>query len=291
MLPFIARSFYDYPAEARRTGSAQLVTISFSHYAELARWNLELAGVPFTEHGFTPIQHVLPALSVRLPRGGARHIASSSSMVGKPSPTALPALVRPGGEVLADSWAVAASTPLAPMEPALREVLDRELGVAARAFTYSVLLQARHGPVFTAMCTEGRHWGWRLLWACGLGAALRGALRARFRADDKAAVSAYVADVDALLAPGGPLAGALARRRAGQPFLGGAALGQADVALCAIAAPLVMPEEYGGRARPMARHFRHLLAADGQLRAHVERWRGTEVGAYVLDVYARFRCP
>jgi glutathione S-transferase len=282
--------FYDYPAEAQRTGTLQLITISFSHYAELARWALELAGVPYTEHGFAPGQHALPALSVRLPRTGARHFAESSSMTGRPSPTTLPALVRPGGEVLVDSWAIAASTPLAPMEPAFREVLDREVGVAARAFTYSVLLQDRFEPRFRAMCTEGRHWGWRLLWACGLGAALRGALRARFRPEDQAGVAACVAKLDALLSPGGPLAAALARR-AGQPFLGGAALGQADVALCAIAAPLVMPEEYGGRARPLAHHFSHLLAHDEQLRAHVERWRGTEVGAYVLGVYARYRCP
>jgi glutathione S-transferase len=290
MLKWLAQTFYDFPADARREGP-QLVTISYSHYNELSRWSLERGGVTFTEHGYAPGQHILPALSIRVPSSGARHLSTSSSMTGsKPSPTSLPALVLPDGTVLKDSWEIAASTALAPIPPALQEVLDRELGVAARKLAYCILLKPQHAGRFAQMCTEGRHWGWRLLWHCGLGAGLRGELEKAFRPKDAAGLEACIAQLDALMAPTGVLAGALASARAaGQPFLGGAALGQADIALCAIAALLVLPEEYGGASRPMAPHFAYLMAKDEQMRPLVERWRRTEVGAFVLDVYKQHR--
>jgi hypothetical protein len=294
MLKWLAQTFYDFHADARRTKRAQLVTISYSHYNELARWALEADGsVPFEEHGYAPLQHALAALSIRMPSSGARHLAASSSFAGaKPSPTALPALVLPSGAVLKDSWEVAAATRLAPIAPALLEVLDRELGVAARKMVYCLLLKPEHAARFTLMCTEGRHWAWRLLWHCGLGAVLRGELEKKFCPGDAPGLAACVAQLDALVAPEGALAGALAAaRRAGHPFLGGAALGQADIALCSIAALLVLPDEYGGAQRTMAPHFSYLLSHDAQVRALVQRWRQTEVGAYVLDVYRRHRVP
>ena len=292
MLKFLAHLFYDFPSDAKRTGVAQLVTISYSHYNELARWSLERAGVAYEEHGYAPGQHTLPALSIRVPKSGARHLATSSSMTGsKPSPTSLPALVLPDGSVKKDSWEICASTSLAPIdEAALQEVLDRELGVAARKLAYCILLKPEHAERFAAMCTEGRHWGWRLLWRCGVGAGLRGVLSKAFRPEDAAGVAACIAQLDALLAPTGKIAGALAEaRRAGHSFLGGDAIGQADIALCSIAALLVLPEEYGGSKRPMAPHFAYLLSRDEQMRSLVERWRQTEVGAYVLHVYRHHR--
>lgn len=292
MLKWLAHTCYNFSADAQRTQRAQLVTISYSHYNELARWALEADNaLPFQEHGYAPLQHALPALSIRVPSSGARHLAASSSLAGdRPSPTSLPALVLPSGAVLRDSWEVAAATRLAPIAPALREVLDRELGVAARKLAYCVLLKPQHAERFAQMCTEGRHWGWRLLWRCGAGAALRGELEKKFLPQDAAGVEACVAQLDALMAPQGPLAAALAEARAqGQPHLGGAALGQADIALCALAALLVLPEEYGGAQRVMAPHFAYLLSNDEQMRALVQRWRQTEVGAYVLDVYKRLR--
>ena len=292
MLKWLAHTCYNFSADAQRTQRAQLVTISYSHYNELARWALEADNaLPFQEHGYAPLQHALPALSIRVPSSGARHMAASSSLAGdRPSPTSLPALVLPSGAVLRDSWEVAAATRLAPIAPALREVLDRELGVAARKLAYCVLLKPQHAERFAQMCTEGRHWGWRLLWRCGVGAGLRGVLSKAFRPEDAAGVAACIAQLDALLAPTGKIAGALAEaRRAGHSFLGGDAIGQADIALCSIAALLVLPEEYGGSKRPMAPHFAYLLSRDEQMRSLVERWRQTEVGAYVLHVYRHHR--
>ena len=291
MLKWLAQTCYDFPSLARTRNTPQLVTISYSHYNELARWCLEESGASFEEIGYAPGQHALPALSIRVAKSGGRHLSTSSSMTGaKASPTSLPALVLPSGRVLKDSWEIAASTPLAPIDPSLQEVLDRELGVGARKLAYCILLKPQHAQRFSRMCTEGRHWVWRALWFCGVGAALRGALEKAFRPKDAESLAACVAQLDALMAPTGKIAGALAEaRKAGHAFLGGDSLGQADIALCSIAALLVLPEEYGGAKGTMGPHFAYLFAKDDQMRPLVEGWRETEVGKYVLDVYKRHR--
>lgn len=293
MIKWLAQSLYNFSADARRTSTSQLVTISYSHYNELARWSLELGGgEPFVESGFAPGQHVLPALSVRLPKTGERHFATSSSMNAnaKPSATSLPVLVRPDGTVLRDSWEIAASTSLAPIDSALRDVLDYELGVAARKLAYCILLKPEHAGQFTIMCTEGRHWAWRLLWACGVGAMLRAMLAKSLQTADPVGFATCVATLDGLMAPTGPLSRALsASRAAGHEYLGGAAVGQADIALASIGALLVLPENYGGRDLPMAPHFAYLLSKDAQMRTLVDAWRRTDVGAYILRLYATVR--
>lgn len=288
MLLWLAQSLYNYSAAARRTSRSQLVTISYSHYNEFARWSLVLCGgeESFVESGFAPGQHILAALSIRLPKSGERHLASSSSMNAKPSPTSLPVLVRPDGTVLRDSWEIAASTSLEPIDAALRDLLDNELGVAARKFAYCILLKSEHAAQFTIMCTEGRHWAWRLLWACGFGVTLRAMLAKSLQTADPVGFAACIAQLNELMGPSGKLARALAEsRKAGHEFLGGAALGQADIALASIGALLVLPERYGGRGCPMAPHFAYLMAKDAQMRALVDEWRQTEVGAYILELY------
>lgn len=291
MLRWLAQTFYDFPSTAKSRNTGQLVTISYSHYNELARWSLEASGIAFDEHGYAPGQHVLAALSTRVSKSGERHFSTSSSMTGsKASPTSLPVLVLPSGRVLKDSWEIAASTPLSPIDPSLKDVLDFELGVAARKLAYTILLKPQHAQRFSLMCTEGRHWVWRALWACGVGSVLRGGLQKLFRTKDAAGLAACVAQLDALMAPTGKIAGALAEaRKAGHAFLGGDSLGQADIALCSIAALLVLPEEYGGAQGTMAPHFAYLLAHDDQMRPLVEAWRSTDVGAFVLDIYKRHR--
>jgi glutathione S-transferase len=280
----LAQLLYDFPSLASSTHMPQFITISYSHYVEFARWSLELTGAPFQEHGFAPGQHALAALSVRVASSGQRHFATSSSFNGpKASPTSMPLLVLPDGSVLKDSWEISAScSALAPMEEATRELLDKELGTAARALVYTFLLQPQHSAAFTAMCTEGRHWAWRLGWHLGLGFLLRSSLRAKFPA---ARAAEYAQQVEQLMS--GKLAELLEARQG--RYLGGASPGQADLALASFVALLTLPEQYGGRSGSMPAFFGGLLAKDEQLRASVEKFRATKVGAYCMQLYKEHR--
>ena len=49
----------DLKALAASTQRAQLLTIPYSHYCELARWSLEVAGIDYDEHGYSPGAHVV----------------------------------------------------------------------------------------------------------------------------------------------------------------------------------------------------------------------------------------
>jgi hypothetical protein len=89
-----------------------MVTISYSHYVEFARWSLQLGGVDFEEHGYAPIEHVLPTIALRHGRrDGSKHYAHSSYVIpvkagsvaaarGKSagSPTSVPVAVSPDGK-------------------------------------------------------------------------------------------------------------------------------------------------------------------------------------------------
>jgi glutathione S-transferase len=66
----------------------------------------------------------------------------------------------------------------------------------------------------------------------------------------------------------------------------GDALTLEDVALAALAAPLVLPPLYAEGRFP---ELVALQAADAELRAAVGEWRATDVGKFVLRLYAEHR--
>lgn len=110
----------DFIKQAKQTGKAQLLTIPYSHYVELARWSWLLTNKSVEESWYMPGQHILPMLSLRV--AGTKQHLSSTSFVTKSGrdpntisqqrakqarSTAVPALVLPNGEVLTDSWMIA----------------------------------------------------------------------------------------------------------------------------------------------------------------------------------------
>ena len=66
---------------AKKEKKAQVLSIAFSHYCELAVWALQASSVPLHEHGYAPMQHVLPVLSVRVAQ--REKYLSASSRVTK----------------------------------------------------------------------------------------------------------------------------------------------------------------------------------------------------------------
>ena len=67
--------FPDYLREAKKLDKGQLVTISLSHYNELAR--LKKSGTEFSEMGFAPFAHILPSPNAHTGQGIVKKISTS----------------------------------------------------------------------------------------------------------------------------------------------------------------------------------------------------------------------
>ena len=287
MFVFLAQTFWDFKARAGKTQKGQLVSIAYSHFVEGARWCLDLDGASYEEHGYAPGQHILPVISVRVPKGGGTAFSASSNVSGnkeKPSPTSVPVMVTPSGTVLRDSWEVAASTKLKPIDPELKTLFDEELGPAVRALAYCYLFKQTTIPHFVKMCTEGRHWFFRLVWHLGFGTYLIKRMIKIFKTDEPATFPACVektrvifAKIDAILE---------AKKT---PYLAGDTPGVADVFLASLVAVVTNPDEYGGSDNSLSRYVNEQARLDPEYAAHIEHWRATTTGQYTLQLYKTHR--
>lgn len=292
---------------AKDTGKVQVITISISHYAEMAVWALQLGGVKFQEHGYAPAQHIFAVLNVRV--GGPEKYLSKTSRTSEVSKaqedesapllsekeqakarrrdaaarsTAVPVAVCPDGKVLVDSWIIAAYSGLAPIEPSLQRLLDEDLGPLARQLAYSHILKKSNMDILDKLFTTDRHIVWRLLWSLGLGKETKKKLLKTFQPYDQEAVSKCRAKVATIFQE---LDSIVAGRK--QKYLGGDSPGVADIALASLAAPLINPPLYvGGKYEKI---FDSLLQRDAEVREETRRWRETVTGAYVLEMYQTLR--
>jgi hypothetical protein len=288
---------------AASTQRIQLVTISISHYCDMASWALKLKNIPFVEHGYAPGQHVLAALRVRV--GSSEKHLSSSSRTTPATPSnmepeealawaaqqdrrdraarsaALPVAVCPDGSVWLDSWEIAHNCDLAPIDEQLRSVLDEQIGPLARQFAYGFILQPHHSTAFDTLCTRERHWVWVLVWRL-FGGVVRRKLIETMAINDAQAMAVCR---ERLVAAMGVVDAALLRRAG--PYLGGDSPGVGDVALAALVAPLVNPPLYvNGRYESV---FLDMMERDAGMKREVDFWRGTVAGQFTMDMYEKHR--
>jgi hypothetical protein len=298
-------------ARAKDTGKAQFLTISYSHYAEFARWCLFLGKkVPFEESSYAPGQHVLPVLNFRV-NGPAKVISTSSATAdlnrtaAAPAPaadekspintltpeetkkraTAVPALVLPDGRTFADSWSIANEASGLPplLDQKLVHLYDQSLGPDSRQLIYVYLLKNSNSNIWHSMLTDpsfGRTWSF-LYWFVGGG--LRNMLMKSFQAADMQAF----ADCKQRLIATFELIAATRLRGRSTKFINGESMSVEDVALCALAAPVVIPPQYCGGV--YAKYFDQALEQDSEFRSEVAYFRNTDVGRYVLSCYAEHR--
>jgi glutathione S-transferase len=205
-----------------------LVTISFSHYCEKARWALDRAGLPYREEPYAPVVHMFGTLH----RGGR----------------SVPLLALPDGRALTDSTEILhyvddhrpgllyphpEDAPARAKVDELEDLFDEELGPHARRLGYHALLSsgAPFAPVIRA--TTG---GLQRRLAPVLGAIVPRLLERGLRIDDAGAarsrgrVQAVLDRVESLLADG---------RR----YLVGDRFTAADLTFAALAGPLMAPEQ------------------------------------------------
>ena len=249
----------------QRGATPLLLSISLSHFCEKARWALDYAGIPYRERAYLPLVHRL----------GTRRFGGRS----------VP-LLACGGTVLRDSNAIIAwadaqpgAVRLLPVRSAaaseaheLLRYLDRELGVHARRWAYQHLLP--HGallrPCFTHRVRAPQRQLAPLVWPLA-----RSLIRRGYRVTPANAAES-LARVSAVF-------DRMAERLAdGRPYLIEEGFGAGDITFAALAAPLLAPEEYGGRLPPLARLPEAMRAVIGRMRAH-------PAGAFALGLYARHR--
>lgn len=275
----------DFSARAAESGCVQLLTIPYSHYVDFGRWSLQHSGTPFEEHAYAPGWHVLPTLKVRI-CGSEKHIAATSSVrrADKGAPTGVPLAVLPDGRVLADSWSIAeAFMGVASCgDEELRETLDKVVGRHSRTLIYRSLLQPQHRDTWNALIGTSLGWWGQTLWSAGVGSRLTDMMRRLFRVEDSAAMDSAERELlDAMgdigeryLSRGGYINGAP------EPCL-------EDFAMAAMAAPVVLPEEYC--CGDYAEYMNRARDADAAMSAGVERFRATAVGRHCLMMYTRHR--
>ncbi len=243
----------------------RLITITFSHYCEKARWALEHRDIAFTEEAHLPAFHALPAL-----------FSSRQRLV--------PVLIA-DGVAIPDStailrWADAQRSAGPRLYPdavaeevlALEDRFDRDLGPASRRWAYGFILKER-GLLMKLSEHGGPAWERRAL-PIVLPLA-RWIMRKSMRINDagiarsKLKIARVFDDVAALLSDG---------RR----YLSGDQLTAADITFASLTAPALLPPAYGSPFPPIED-----LPPGPQ--AEIAAYRATPAGAFALRIYAEER--
>lgn len=247
---------------------ARLLTIAFSHYCEKARWALEHTGHPYREEAHVPILHWAPTLRA----GGNRTV---------------PVLLVEGREPLVDSTDILryldeqapGDRKLYPADPDARrdaddleELFDEKLGPHTRRMMYFHLLPDR---ALSVRLFQGGVSSFEGRLAKALFPALRMAIRRGLKVD-AAGAERSTARVEETFE-------AVAKRLAdGRRYLMGDTFGAADLTFASLAAPCLLPAEYGVPLPPMSDLPRAAIDI-------VTRLRDTPAGRFGLRVYAERR--
>jgi glutathione S-transferase len=249
----------------RTTPRPRLITIPLSHYCEKARWALDCAGVDYVEERHVPLLHrsrtkKVGAKSVPVLVTAARTYADSGSIVR-----------------YADEHS--RTSPLLPRNASLRQeavelelYLDRELGPHARRWAYGELLD--HASLLQPHFTSGAPTWERLVAPVALMIA-RPMIRSGYRVDpDSARLSLErVRDVFRWIDD---------KLSDDRPYLVGEGFGAADITFASLAAPLLLPPNYGGS-------FPALEDVPESTRHVVHEFRATRPGRFALAMYQSHR--
>jgi glutathione S-transferase len=238
-----------------------LVTIPISHYCEKARWALARANIGHREEGHPPLFHLRATR-----RAGGR----TTPILRLPDRT-----ITESTDIL--RWAderLAEGDRLFPADPTLaaeverwEDELDRTLGPAARRIAYFHLLDE---PATKRALASGAPAVERRMLEVAFPV-----VRALMRRGLRIEPGRVARDIEKVQALFSKIESALSD---GRRHLTGDRFTAADLTFAALAAPLVLPEGYGG-PRELG------SVAETPYAAVVAGWRATVAGAFVLRLY------
>lgn len=253
-----------------------LVTISFSHYCEKARWALDLAGSPYREQGHLPLFHFLP---VGIATRGAKDKGGDSVSTAFSTPV----LITDSGHRICDSTRILQHV-LASQDHGL--LVDEEslgldkrfsndLGPHSRRFGYHHLLGDAKllRNFFWSLGNKPQALGaivMRPVYERAMRKALR--INAKSAERSKLKVREIASDVEDMLSDG-------------RNYLCGDAFSIADLSYAALLAPsllLTRQEGYGSE-------FPSMEEAGGEVAAFAREMRTRRAGEFALSIYEKHR--
>ena len=246
----------------------RLITIPMSHYCEKARWGLDHAGCAYAEDAHLQIFHYA---AVRSHGSGGK----------------VPVLVTEGRAV-ADSTAILQfldqrlpeerrlyPAALRGEVEALEESFDEGLGIETRRWVYFHWLGASVQQVLQVAAQGTPHWQRAL--APLLFPVMRSYLTRHLAVSAENVASGLKVIAESF--------DAVAQRLDdGRPFLCGDRFTAADISFASMAAPIVLPAEYGIRLPTPDE-------APGQARADIARFRAHPAGQFALRLFRHHRQP
>jgi glutathione S-transferase len=244
----------------------KLITISISHYCEKVKWALKIAGLPYVEESHIPGLHA--AVTLWHTRGGHR---------------ATPVLID-GSQVISDSTDILRHLTTAysqkwlyptPEALELEERFDRQIGPTTRRYIYQLFFENNLSVADLFQQDVVPSWQRAILPVAA------GAIKAVMIRD--MAINPHSAEAARLLFEK-EFDFVADRLRDGRPFLCGNNLTAADITFAALAAPVILPDNYGARLPALAD-----AAADAPVRGIIEGYRSTPAGQFVLRLYRDHR--
>lgn len=251
---------------------AELHTIPFSQYSEIARWSMQLAGEDFEEKSYLPTHHLTSLTSSRRKR--TRLGASSRRCDDSPC------YVAPDGERLDDCWQILERF-MGEVPADLVELLSCEVGPQVAALFQHFILAPEMADAWRSVGVAAPvKWWQRRLWGIAssrIGAAMRGCVAkdAAFVVSAQKSLDEALSKLERLLLqPGNPFT----PQEDGRPS-------PAGLALASLLAPLVDVEDYTCGRCNIVRMAGGLGAFPQPFQKLVEECQSRPVGKFVLETY------
>ncbi len=245
----------------------RLITIPPSHYCEKARWGLEKSGIAYREERHPPLLH---RVATKLAGGGHSTPVLVTGERVLPDSTDILQFI---DVEHAEGWRpYPTDSQLRVEAEELEEVFDTRLGPHTRRIAYYHLLQ--HNELFLTSVLAGVGSSERLLFSA-IAPMVKKLMRVGMRIDDEGTerslgyVRGVFATVGELLADG-------------RFYLVGKKFGAADLTFAALAAPVLLPRNYGS---PLP----SLGEVPAEMLGQIEEFRSSPAGDFALRIYRDHR--